>query len=256
MGSNGMRSISARMALFASAASCARAAVSAPAPIEIHVSSPERLPEGEEPTAAPLSLTAAAPDELPTTWTTTSPRALSFTEALGRARSAQYAYDRIRPPLPPDGAPDPTLRAWFVEAAHRVEEASRSYALAFHAENATSSDRLLAMAEAAELELGFMRKLGEYGLVAMPLAWRTDPSMRATFEDVANGPFRRWHDEARSLAHGCIELAHAGAIEDGIVARCRSVSAAIPTLPRATTACGCVPGDPLCSASLSGWCSP
>lgn len=241
-----------------------------PSPIDVVVADPIAPPTPFEPTAPPLEAPApksASDDPLPASWSGPSIPKLAFADAMARARSARDAFTKLGPPpqLPPvavdAGSPDDPRKGWFTKAYPTVDRASRMYAAAFHAEDASREGRIDAIAEAAELDLTMSRKLDDAGIGAMPAAWRTDPAIASTFEDVAVGPTRRWREEARALAKQCVETARAIGVATPSAKKCTT----LPTGARVTTkvakgsdagaSCACDPGDPLCSASLGGWCS-
>jgi hypothetical protein len=220
-------------------------------PPALATASPAPLPSAPEP--------STPEPNLPHSWTSASGPALAFAAAMKRAHDARDAFGRLATPKPVDGAPpDPDLKAWFGRAAPLVDQASRMYAAAFHAPDATPEGRVDAMAEAAELDAAFTGRLDDAGLITMPREWRADPALHATFEDVAYGPLRRWRDEARGLAKRCVDTAREDGVATDAARRCAALRIAVP--PRAVriadphAPCGCAAGDPLCSASLGGWC--
>jgi hypothetical protein len=200
-----------------------------------------------------------APDTLtmPKAWTGPIVPGLSFADALGKARIARDAFGRLAQPA--TSAKEAIVKAWYAQAQALVAQASRMYAAAFHASDAPREGRIDAVAEAAELDMAMARSLDEAGLGAMPAAWRADPAVASTFEDIATGPTRRWRDEARVLARQCIEVARESGVQTEAARRCAGLRTGAP-LGRvkygadAGAGCACSPGDPLCSASLGGWC--
>ena len=153
---------------------------------------------------------------------------------------------------------DASIKAWYAQAQVQVDQASRMYAAAFHASDAPREGRVDAIAEAAELDMTMARNLDDAGLGSMPAAWRADPAVASTFEDIAVGPTRRWRDEARVLARQCVQTAREQAVLTDAARRCTALrTGATPKTARRGAdagACACDPGDPLCSASLGGWC--
>ncbi len=209
-------------------------------------------PVGASPEAPP------APDALPRTWTAPSILGLSFADALRRARSARDAFERLAPPA--TSAKEASVKTWFAQAQTFVDQASRMYAASFHAPDAPREGRIEAIAEAAELDMTMARSLDDAGLASLPPAWQADPAIASSFEDIAVGPTRRWRDEARVLARQCVDTARdAGVITDA-ARRCAALrtgtTAKAKRAPAANAGCACSPGDPLCSASLGGWCGP
>jgi hypothetical protein len=253
-----------RAAIFLVAAN-ACAAAGQNAPVELPVTEPAPPPKPPMapafPTAEPMTLETAEPPppepEMPKAWDGPDIPALAFADAIKRARDARDAFGRLATPKPMDSTPpDPQLKTWFARSSPLVDQASRMYAAAFRASDANAVGRVDAIAEAAELDVAFVRKLDELGLIAMPREWRSDPGVHMTFEDVAYGPLRRWRDEARALAKRCVDTARESAIATDAARRCSAIRIpAPPRVARSDAGCGCDPGDPLCSASLGGWCS-
>lgn len=222
------------------------------------------IAEAEPPAPAPVAPPAAgrpsgeadaAPPPLPAAWTRPLDVELPFAASMLRARGLR---DRLAstPLAGPDAGP--TAAAVFAGAHARMGEASRAYAAAFHAEDATDADRIEAIVEAAEAALAWARRLDEAGLSRLPSSWRSDPAVALTFEDVAIGPVRRWRDEALTLAARCGSLARASGVVSDAARRCEGLGQAhrrlvARALGAPDAACGCPPGDPLCSA-LDGWC--
>jgi hypothetical protein len=240
-------------------------------PVDVAVGVPAD-PRAELPPVAPqtrterevdVAIEAAAadpgpePDTMPKTWLGPIVPGLGFTDALRKARGARDAFGRL--PVPAANAKEPVVKAWFGQAQVQVDQASRMYAAAFHAADAPREGRIDAIAEAAELDMTMARTLDDAGLGSMPVAWRADPAVASTFEDVAVGPTRRWRDEARVLARQCVQTARDQAVLTEAARRCAALRTGAPQKTArhgadAGAACACDPGDPLCSASLGGWC--
>jgi hypothetical protein len=200
--------------------------------------------------------TAVEAELLPKAWTAPSIPGLAFADALRKARGARDAFARLVPPA--TNAKETSLKAWFAAAQTFVDQASRMYAASFRATDAPREGRIDAIAEAAELDMTMARSLDEAGLGAMPVAWRADPAVMSTFEDIAIGPTRRWRDEARVLARQCIDTARDSGVSTDAARRCAALRTGTPQKakrgPDLNAGCACSPGDPLCSASLGGWC--
>jgi hypothetical protein len=237
------------------------------APIEVvavvePVSAPAVAPTTTDVVEAAASDREPEPDVLPKTWTGPTIPGLTFAEALRKARGARDGFERLVPPS--SKATEPSVKAWFGQANGLVDHASRMYAAAFHAPDASREGRIDAIAEAAELDMTMARSLDDAGLGAMPAAWRSDPTVAITFEDVAVGPTRRWRDEARVLARQCVDTARESGVLTDAARRCTALRTGAPLKsPRPgraganagpAAACACSAGDPLCSASLGGWC--
>lgn len=208
--------------------------------------------------AAAIETPQLDPDTLvmPKSWSAPIVPGLAFSDALRKARGARDAFARLTAPAVK--AKEPAMKAWFAQAQTQVDQASRMYAAAFHAPDAPREGRIDAIAEAAELDMTMARSLDEAGLGAMPVAWRSDPAVASTFEDIAVGPTRRWRDEARVLARQCVATARDEAVLTEAARRCAllrtGITAKAARQADAGAGCACDPGDPLCSASLGGWC--
>lgn len=210
--------------------------------------------------APPVTLEREADVELeplPKAWAAPIVPTLGFGDALRKGRAARDAFERLAPP--PPNAKEATLKAWFGQAQMLVDQASRMYAGAFHAKDATREGRIEAIAEAAELDMTMARTLDEQNLGSMPPAWRSDPAVAGTFEDVEVGPTRRWRSEARVLTRQCVDTARESNVATDAARRCAALRTGLPAKVARQTAdagagCACSPGDPLCSASLGGWC--
>lgn len=279
-----MRSI-ALTVMFATAASvaCAKAAAPAhepasPPPIELVVEADpqavETSPAPPKPATEPPVVTGTGMNrvdpveldekvELPKTWTGPIVPGLGFAVALRRARGARDAHGRLVVPTGAAAAQEASMKSWFIQAQSAADQASRMYAAAFHAPDATREGRVDAIAEAAELDMAMARSLDEAGLGLLPATWRSDPAVASTFEDVAVGPTRRWRDEARVLARQCVETARDTAVATEAARRCVALRTGAPVKQPKRVAgvdagapCACAAGDPLCSASLGGWCGP
>ncbi|MDB4939277.1 MAG: hypothetical protein JWP87_6249 [Labilithrix sp.] len=248
---------------------CGKQAFEAPPaakPVEVVVADPAAGPPPVVPAVAPIvppmpeADPETEPEPLPKTWTGPIVPGLSFDDALRKARGARDGFERLA--TPSSKAKEASIKAWFGQANGLVDHASRMYAAAFHAPDAPREGRIDAIAEAAELDMTMARSLDEAGLGAMPAAWRSDPAVAITFEDVAVGPTRRWRDEARVLARQCIGAARESGVVTDAARRCTALRTGVPVrAPRRTAdagasgaECACSAGDPLCSASLGGWC--
>jgi hypothetical protein len=220
------------------------------------VSPPVVLPVVLETGVEPVVESAVEAELLPKAWTAPSIPGLTFADALRKARGARDAFARLVPPA--TSAKESSMKAWFGAAQSFVDQASRMYAASFHAADAPREGRIDAIAEAAELDMTMARSLDEAGLGAMPVAWRADPAVMSTFEDIAIGPTRRWRDEARVLARQCIDTARDSGVITDAARRCAALRTGTPQKakrgPDPSAGCACSPGDPLCSASLGGWC--
>ena len=262
------------LALVLVVAACGREAVTVPPappapPVDLVIGEPTPPPAPVAklvPPPRPLPLVApSAPEResesesepLPKAWAAPIVPVLGFTDALRKGRAARDAFARLTPP--PPNAKEATLKVWFGQAQMLVDQASRMYAGAFNAKDATREGRIDAIAEAAELDMTMARTLDEQNLGSMPAAWRSDPAVAGTFEDVEVGPTRRWRAEARVLTRQCIDTARESNVVTDAARRCAALRTGVPVkvarqAPDAGAGCACSPGDPLCSASLGGWC--
>ena len=239
-------------------------AASAPA-VEVVIGDPAPAPPALQPPVVARALPVTTPSEseteteaLPKAWAPPIVPVLGFTDALRKGRAARAAFERLTPP--PPNANEATLKAWFGQAQMLVDQASRMYAGAFNAKDATRDGRIDAIAEAAVLDMTMARTLDEQNLGSMPASWRSDPAVAGTFEDVDVGPTRRWRAEARVLSRQCVDTAKESNVLTDAARRCAALRTGLPAkvvhqVPDAGTGCACFPGDPLCSASLGGWCA-
>lgn len=150
---------------------------------------------------------------------------------------------------------------WFAGVEHSGEAASRQYANAYRARDASNAEKIAAVLAGAENALGIAKRLDEVGLVHLPPDWRTHAGLALTFEDVAVGPVSRWRDEGHALVQLCIEIGSDWKVDDANVAKCKALRklGGRVAIRRAfardagARGCRCQPGDPLCSENVS-WC--
>ena len=221
---------------------CGKEAIAPPAlppPVDLVIGEPAPPPPPPAKVAAIARAAAVAPprepepepepaaEPLPRTWTAPIVPGLGFADALRKGRAARDAFARL--PLPPPNPKDASLKAWFGQAQTLVDQASRMYAAAFNAKDAPRDGRIDAIAEAAELDMTMARTLDDQNLGSMPAAWRSDPSVVGTFEDVEVGPTRRWRAEARALTRQCIETARDTNVVTAAARRCATLRTGAPT---------------------------
>jgi hypothetical protein len=260
------------LAFVALLAACGREAVLVPSapPLDLVIGEPTPPPAPAPPIAKPVPVARIEPapvlserareieaEPLPKAWAAPIVPGLGFADALRKGRAARDAFGRLAPPAP--NAKEASLKAWFGQAQLLVDQASRMYAGAFHANDAPREGRIEAIAEAAELAMTMARTLDEQNLGAMPPSWRSDPAVAGTFEDVEVGPTRRWRAEARVLTRQCTDTARESNVATDAARRCAALRTGLPVkvvrqASDAGAGCACSPGDPLCSASLGGWC--
>lgn len=191
-------------------------------------------------------------------WSTAKTSAVPYAKAMADARAARVrTIDALRTA---DAGLGMTA-AWFERVHLGAEATSRAFAAAFHASDATPAEKIAAALAGAESALDLAKRLEGAGLVEMPRAWRADPSLALTFEDVAAGPAKRWRDEGLALVQLCIEAAYDLGVEDASAATCKNARTRFGRVAIRTAfgrdagerGCRCHPGDPLCSESAS-WC--
>lgn len=193
--------------------------------------------------------TPPAPSPLPASWATAYGHHEPWSQASAVVKSRAEALAAI---VTDAGAVDAETLARITS---RLDAFTRAEATAFHAPDATLDGKLAAAADAAETILAWSRRLDAFGLESTAGRFQADPRVGLSFEDVAQGPGRRWRSEGLALAKLCITLAE----RDGKThraAECRALVEGNPTTEptTATRGCACDPGDPLCSSSMSGWC--
>lgn len=240
-----------------------------------------------EPVALPSSQTAqgdAGVTALPIMWSAafTFGHTKPFAEAIAKAKESRRSFDRTASLVfaapsatsaADAGPPGTTTLAAkdFEHASSLLDMTSRLYAAAYHAPNVTMQNRIDTLHDAGEMILSWSRKLDEVGLARAPATYRADPSIALTFEDVANGPAKRWREEGLAIVQLCVELATSSHLDGAASRDCAAMrqsyarvlsrphGKAVATSPGdagSPPACACDPGDPLCSASMSGWCRP
>ncbi|MBX3204644.1 MAG: hypothetical protein KF764_06215 [Labilithrix sp.] len=241
------------------------------APVEVAVTEvavPEPAPEPV------VELDAGTPDppELPLSWSVAFGHTLPFAEAMRIARSSRTAFEGAAASTVSQadgGAPAPRQ---FERASSLLDLTSRRFAAAYHAPDADAASKLDALREAAAMLLAWSRRLDEVGLARAPAAYRSERAVALTFEDVADGPAKRWRAEGIALVQLCVESARSSRLDTPATRECSAMrqtyarviarQARAPRAPdaggdrREPNGCACDPGDPLCSASMSGWCRP
>lgn len=176
-------------------------------------------------------------------------------DALWAARRLQQAL-LVEPARDTDGRDEPR-RQWFIHFQEGAERVSTRYAEVFFATDAAVDDRIAAAGEAAEAAFTWAVRLERASLAKLPAAWSHDPRLGLTFEDVAMGPAARWRSQAGTLARLCLHASREHG-DHPIVPTCerlKKVDGAPPN-DRPPSTCPCASGDPLCSASLGGFCAP
>ncbi len=213
--------------------------------------------------------------DLPASWTQgPAAKPVPFAGAMKNATLSQKNFEAVLASLRErgdGGLPSPSA---FGRGASYVDYTSRLFATAYYAIDATPAGKVDALRAAAEMELQWSRRLDELGLEKMPDAWRTDPSIALTFEDMTTGPVKRWRKEGLALVELCVATAREAKLDTPSARSCLAIRRAIspkvlPPEPKTAknandaadagappkSGCACDPGDPLCSATMNGWCA-
>lgn len=238
-------------------------------PVPVEVSRVEAAPEIPDPPSLPLP---PRPDDDPETiplrgaWAATFGHTASFSDAMLAVEVARRAWLSASRPLfttTDAGLPEPMA---FQSANQSVDLLNRRLAAAYYAPDAMKEERLRVLYQAASMLLGWAERLDQIGLATTPASYRADRRLALTFEEVAEGPAKRWRSEGYQLSKLCAERAAADQIDNPETRSCRTLhegyrrimvrGAAPPPKTPAPPECACPPGDPLCSATMSGWCRP
>lgn len=242
----------------------------APAATPAHADLPAQPPQTSEPepVAAPepepelvdvATIQPKRDDEvapLPQTWSWTFNQTNKYAVAKANMQSARTAYTTAAASFTNGSVPAPSV---FEKVSSALEFLNRSYAALYYAPDATDEQRVATLEEAANTLLDWASQLDAIGLDKLPKSFRTSGSIALTFEDVVHGPAKRWRGEGLSLATACVARAKANKIDTPAAKTCTNLvkaSAAQPAPSKAKPECACTPGDPLCSATMSGWCHP
>ncbi len=199
------------------------------------------------------------PDDEPETiplsgaWAATFGHTLSYADAMRNVATARAAFLAASKPLfeSDGGVPAPEE---FQKANAQMDLLNRRFAGAYYAPNATKDERLAVLEEASVTLLRWERRLDEVGLHVTPATYRSDRRLSLTFEDVTEGPAKRWRNEGYQLSKLCLERAACKQLHDTYKTAMAKQGA--PAKTPAPAECACHPGDPLCSATMSGWCRP
>ena len=273
-----------RILLALSLAACVARQATPPASEPISVPAqpdpPAPTAEPEQPSLSTMSEEEAAivasVDEkkidLPVAWTSgPAAKPVPFGPAMNTATVSRKNFDAVLASLRERTDAGLPQASAFGRAASYVDYTSRLYATAYYASDATPTGKVDALRAAAEMELQWSRKLDELGLQKMPDAWRTDPSIALTFEDMTTGPVKRWRKEGLALVELCVATAKDAKLDTASARTCLAIRRSISTKVLAAEAkdakdagpanapsksgCACDPGDPLCSATMNGWCA-
>lgn len=235
------------------AAAATEVAVTEPTPV---LAEPEKIDP-----VIPVMISPDHPADLPSAWKATFGHTKPFVEAIAAARGARASFDaELKSMTSTDaGAPDGKQ---FERVASQLELANRRYAAAYHAPDANPQNKVDALNEATVMLFGWSVKLDENGLAKAPSHYKTDPAIALTFEDVANGPAKRWREEGLALSQLCVESARTSQIDNAKTKECAKLRQVyLRAVPKkvadgGATGCACPHGDPMCSSSMSGWCHP
>lgn len=240
----------------------------APPPLPVEIAKVEPAPEIPDPPALPVP---DRPDEDPDTiplsgaWAATFGHTASFAEASANARKVHDSFAVAAKALGSNvdgGLPSPTD---FQRANALMDLLNRRLAAAYYAPNATSEQRIGVLSDAASTLLGWSRQLDDAGLNVTPAAFKADHRLALTFEEVTEGPAKRWRSEGYALSKVCVERAASDHIDDAASKTCKKLHdlykqvlmrGTAPPKSKAPAECACNPGDPLCSSTMSGWCRP
>lgn len=234
-----------------------------PPPQPVEIAKVEPPPEIPEPPPVPVP---PRPDEEPETiplsgaWAASFGHTAPFAEALANAHKTRDAFLAASKPLTTLDAP-----AEFQKVNALIDLLNRRFAAAYFAPNATEEERIAVLEEAASTLLAWARRLDEAGLAVTPAKLRTDPRVALTFEEVTEGPAKRWRNEGYHLSKLCVERAATDHVDNAATKSCRNLqntyklvlaNVASPPKTKAPAECACNPGDPLCSSTMNGWCRP
>jgi hypothetical protein len=237
-----------------------------PQPVEVAKVGP--APEIPEPAPVPVP---GRPDEEPDTiplsgaWAATFGHTASYADAIQTVRKARDAFDAAEKPLlvaTEGGLPSPVE---FQRANLAMDILNRRLAAAYYAPNANVEERIAVLEAAASKLLEWSRRLDGLGLSVTPAAFKADPRLALTFEEVTEGPAKRWRNEGYQLAKLCVERAESEHVDNAATKSCKAlhdtyrrvlVREPATAKSKAPAECACNPGDPLCSATMSGWCRP
>jgi hypothetical protein len=264
------------VALSAGPVAVAVVACAANAPDRVNVPDPPTdLQVGPAPTEAPTERpdppslpVPPRPDEareeipLSGTWAATFGHTVKYAQARVEADDAFTRFQIAAKPLfdlKDGGALDPND---FQKANAQVDLMNRKFAAAYYAPDVKKEQRIDVLERASTALLSWADRLDQLGLTKTPPSYRTDHRLALTFEEVTHGPAQRWHGEGLALANLCVDRATKDGVTGPNASNCRinAQKYAVVTTPKPKTTapveCACNPGDPLCSATMSGWCRP
>lgn len=237
------------------------------APLPVEITKVEAALEIPEPPPLPVP---PRPDEEPEVlplsgaWAATFGHTLKFAEAMDKARFSRRVFEVSKKAIVVvDGGLPSALE--FQQANGTMDLLNRNLAAAYFATDATNEQRIRVLEEASSTLLAWAKRLDELGLGLAPAAFKSDHRLALTFEDVAEGPAKRWRNEGYQLSKLCVDRGATDHIDNDATKTCKQLHDqyravlnrhAPPPKSTAPAECACNPGDPLCSATMSGWCRP
>lgn len=225
-----------------------------PAP-EIAEAPPQPVPDRPDEEQETIPLTGA--------WAVTFGHNGYYADAMKNVQSARAAYAAAAKPIfESDGGVPPAPD--FQKANALLDLLNRRFAAAYYAPNATIQERIAVLEEAASTLLRWSQRLDDLGMAQLPATYRTDHRVALTFEEVVQGPAKRWRSEGFNLAGICVTRARTEDVDNAASKSCKTLhdnyahlsAVKAPPKSKAPAECACNPGDPLCSATMSGWCRP
>jgi hypothetical protein len=153
-----------------------------------------------------------------------------------------------------DTSADGAALAWLSKALELRERADRAYAEAWVAQDATAEGKVEVLSEAMLLANDLRAMLAAAGYEEIPASWKAEPTLHATFEDIANGPVRRLTEESQALAVFCARSVAESHVTGRAADACKR-AAGVERQESQTqdkSGCACAKGDPLCTTS--SWC--
>lgn len=225
-----------------------------PAP-EVPEAPPQPVPDRPDEEQETIPLTGA--------WAVTFGHNGYYADAIKNVQSARAAYVAAAKPIFQSDSGVPSAPD-FQKANALLDLLNRRFAAAYYAPNATIEERIGVLEEAASTLLRWSQRLDDLGMAQLPATYRTDHRVALTFEEVVQGPAKRWRGEGENLAAICVTRAKTENVDNAATKNCKALHdnyahlSTVKTAPKskAPAECACNPGDPLCSATMSGWCRP
>ncbi len=211
----------------------------------------------------PVTVEPVVPDEsmFPAAWRQPPPPTASFADEVTIARALRTQLQSMSRAsrssrLNGDAGTDTASLAWLSKLLELRERADRAYASAWVAQDATPEGKVEVLSEATTLAQELRATLESAGYQEIPAAWKAEPMLHATFEDIAHGPVRRLGEETRALAFFCVASADRDHVRGRAADSCRRAAGPTRVSPEKAggedKGCACLKGDPLCTTS--DWC--